>query len=95
VKVAKFVYRNPHLHVGAKAFAGTREKALSLDKDHKPYVRGARTWHHLPDSYDDTKWLVRYRSWKHRVKKRHQWVAHVMRPNEWAWIRGIRDWYWY
>ena len=90
--MAKLVYRNPHFNVGAKAFSGTTEKALSLDEEHKPYVRGSRKWKSLPDTYD-TKWIRRKKSWKHRAKKEHQWVKHAMHPTEWAFIRGMR-WWW-
>ena len=93
MKVAKPIYRNPNLgFCGSKAFSGTREKALSLDKEHRPYIRGSRMYPHLPNDWD-TKFIPRQRSWKTRVKKRHQWVKHIMTPGEWRWVRGIGDWW--
>lgn len=94
LKMAKPVYRNPMFMCGVKAFGGPREKALSLDEEHKPYVRGARKYPHLPDAWSDTKFIRRKKSWKHRVKKRHQWMPHFIVPSEWAFIRDIRDWWW-
>jgi hypothetical protein len=95
IKMAKLVMRNPHFHCGTKAFAGSYEKALSQDEDHKPYVRPSRNASNLPDSWDDTKWILvkRYRCWKDRVKKQKQWEPHWSSMREWKWLRGIEDWW--
>ena len=71
MKVAKPVYRYD-IWCGSKAFGGAREKALSQDEMHKPYVRGRRKAKHLPDCWTDTKWIKRQKSWKHRCKKKKQ-----------------------
>jgi hypothetical protein len=92
-KMAKVVVRNPHFGCGTKAFAGTREKALSLDPEHKPHIRGSRKCPNLPDTYD-TKWIRVKKSWKDRVRKKRQWMPHWMSFREWNWLHGIEDWWW-
>lgn len=90
-KMARLVYRNPHFNVGT--YSTHSEMAMSLDDEHKPYVRSKRNFSNLPDGYSDTKWIRRCRSWKHRARKRHQWMKHAMHPSEWAFIRNIRNWW--
>ena len=89
MKIAKPVYRVDDFWIGQKSFSGTREKSLAQDEMHKPYVRAKRNSNHLPDDWDDTKFIHREKSWKHRVKKRHQWMKHIMTLSEWNWIRDI------
>jgi hypothetical protein len=95
VKMAKLVVRSPHMSCGTKAFAGPRLKALAEDEEHKPYVRGKQRANSLPDSDCDTKWISvrRFRGWKDRVKKKHQYIPHWSSLREWKWLRGIGDWY--
>jgi hypothetical protein len=94
VKMAKLVIRNPHFgFTGAKAFAGPRLKALAQDEDHKPYVRAKQNANHLPDSWDETKFIKTRKSWKYRVKKRRQWTPHWMTFREWHWLHGTWNWW--
>lgn len=91
--MAKFVYRNPHFSVGSKAFGGTQEKSLCQDEDHKPCIRAKRNASHLPDGWDDTKFIHWKKSWKHRVRKKKQWMPHIMSIAEWKWVHGISEWW--
>ena len=67
---------------GIKAFGGKREKSIAQDEMHAPYIRSKRNATHLPDGWDDTKWIKRQKSWKYRCKKRHQWEKHQQTPEE-------------
>lgn len=67
------------------------ERRLSVGDEHKPYVRPKR-FNDLPDSWD-TQFIPRIKSWKHRARKRKQWMAHVMPVAEWKWIRGLTTWW--
>jgi len=89
MKIAKPVYRFDRW-IGDKRCC-QREKALSQDEMHKPFVRPKRNKNNLPDSWD-TKWIKRRKSWKHRVKKKKQWMPHIMSVFEWKYIRDIRWW---
>ena len=93
-KMAKLVVRNPNFSCGTKSFQGTREKALSLDPEHKPYVRGRRRYPNLPDGRSDTKWIRIKKSWKYRTRKRKQWMPHWMTFREWNWLHDVKDWWW-
>ena len=57
---------------GKKAFSNSREKAR-WDED-KEYVRSSRCPNNLPDAWDDTKFLPRYKGWKHRTKVHRQFL---------------------
>jgi hypothetical protein len=90
LKVAKPCYRYD-MWCGSKAFGGPREKSLAQDSMHKPYVRAARNANNLPDAWDDTKFIKRQKSWKHRCKKKKQWMKHIMGALEKVSI-GLMTW---
>jgi hypothetical protein len=94
VKMAKLVVRSPHLSCGVKAFSNARLKALAQDEEHKPYVRAKQNAAHLPDAWDDTKWIRRMKSWKYRCRKKHQWMPHWMTFSEWNWLRDVSGYWW-
>lgn len=75
MKKAKPIYRYD-MWMGTKSFASAWEKSISQDSMHKPYVRNKRTKPNLPDNWKDTKRLKKYKSWKHRSKKKYQWEKH-------------------
>ncbi len=79
MKVAKPVIQLDHF-VRNKSCC-MKERALSLDEMHKPYVRGSRKSNNLPDSWDTT-WIRRQKSWKYRCRKKHQWEKHKKKPAE-------------
>ena len=55
----------------------TQERRYAADKEHKPYVRGKRSFASLPNSYDDL-YFRREKTWKARNKKtRKQWGANI------------------
>jgi hypothetical protein len=57
-----------------------RERLLSVDEEHKPYIRGKRSTNYLPNSWD-TQWIRRpKKSWKERSKNKHQYdkVYHTL-----------------
>lgn len=79
MKIAKPIYRSKsEFWVGAYMTGIHRERCKAVDEEHKPYVRCARNEHHLPDGFTNTKWIRRKKSWKHRVKKKRQWVKHFV-----------------
>lgn len=67
------------------------EKALSVDPEHKPYVRGARSFPNLPDGWDDTKWIdvKRYRTWKCKSRNKKQFMKVKAGPI--GWVRNFKD----
>ena len=94
MKIAKPVYKYD-MFCGTKKFAGPREKSLAQDEMHKPYVRARRNHNNLPDGWCDTKWIKRQKSWKHRCKKKKQWMKHIMGAFE-KYSLGLITWeqYW-
>jgi hypothetical protein len=57
-----------------------RERLLSVDEEHKPYIRSKRSTNYLPNSWD-TQWIRRpKKSWKERSKNKHQYdkVYHTL-----------------
>ena len=89
MKIARPVYRYG-MWIGQKSCC-QREKALSQDDMHKCHVRTKRNRNHLPSSWD-TKFIKRQKSWKHRVKKKKQWMSHIFSVGEWEGIRGLSWW---
>jgi len=81
MKTAKPVVTLDHW-IGRQSCCMT-EHRKSCDKEIKPYIRPKRQHKLLPDSWE-TKWICvrRYRNWKHRCKKKHQWEKHKQTPNE-------------
>lgn len=51
----------------------TQEKKYACDSEHKPYIRGRRSFSNLPDAWDEIPTSSIKRSWK-RTKKRKQWM---------------------
>ena len=74
MKLSKLIYI---IDRWARRFSSKREKALSLDEDHKKYIRAKRNKNHLPDSWSDTRWIPKIKSWKNRSKVSHQYEKHV------------------
>jgi len=55
----------------------TQERRYAADTEHKPYLRGSRSFHNLPNAYDDL-YFRREKSWKARNKKvRRQWGVNL------------------
>lgn len=50
----------------------TQEKRITCIDEHKPYIRGKRSFRSLPSAYDDIS-FVREKNWKSRTKHRKQW----------------------
>ena len=56
----------------------TRERRYAADSDHKPFVRGRRSFASLPSAYDDL-YFHREKSWKARTKRRRKWEVNLSR----------------
>ena len=57
-----------------------KERLLSVDEEHKPYIRSKRSINYLPNSWD-TQWIRRpKKSWKEKSKNKHQYdkVYHTL-----------------
>ena len=80
MKIAKPVYKYDWF-CGNKSFANGKLKSLAQDSMHNPYVRAKQNGNNLPEGWD-TKWIKRQKSWKHRSKKKKQWVFHKKSDNE-------------
>ena len=52
------------------------EKAKNSDPEIKQFIRSKRLPKNLPDSFTDTKWIKRDKSWKSRCRKEKQWIRH-------------------
>lgn len=79
MKIAKLIYK---FDIWVRHFSCKKEKALSLDEDHKQYIRAKRNKNHLPDSWTDTRWISKIKSWKNRSKVKHQYEPHVQSEYE-------------
>jgi hypothetical protein len=75
IKKSKPIYHFDSL-VGIKKNC-KNERRMLYDEESKHLIRGKRRKSHLPDSYSDTKFIKRYKSWKSRCKKLKQWVLHL------------------
>jgi len=58
------------------------EKIKNSDPEIRQFIRSKRLPKNLPDSFTDTKWIKRDKSWKSRCKKEKQWVVHKKSPIE-------------
>jgi hypothetical protein len=58
---------------GYRNIKTTQERKYSCDPEHKPYIRGKRSFRNLPEAWDDIPAFPIKRSWK-RTKKRKQWM---------------------
>ena len=55
----------------------TQERRYAADHEHRPFVRGRRSYANLPNSWDDY-YFRREKNWKARDKKaRRQWGVNV------------------
>ena len=68
-RIGKYIYRC--LTHWVRHYGGKKEKALA-ERD-KEYIRAKRNKKHLPDSWTDTRWIKRCKSWKARSKANHQY----------------------
>ena len=68
-RIGKYIYRC--LTKWVRHYGGKKEKALA-ERD-KEYIRAKRNKNHLPDSWTDTRWIRRSKSWKARSKANHQY----------------------
>lgn len=74
-----------------RKFSSYQEKKLSVSEEHKPYVRSKRNLKNLPNSYTDTRWIPKIKSWKHASKAKHQYEKGTEAKAE---VEAIKDpWY--
>lgn len=79
MKLSKLIYR---IDKWARNFSSKKEKCLSADPENKEYIRAKRNLKHLPDSWTNTRWIHKVKSWKKRSKKKHQYEKHVQSEYE-------------
>lgn len=79
MKLAKLIYR---VDLWTRHFSSKKEKALNYDDNHKNHTRAKRNKNHLPDSWTNTTWIPKIKSWKSRSKVNHQYDNHILSDYE-------------
>lgn len=71
-KLNKRVERNDYPHYYREPHS-TQERKMSCDEEHKPYIRGKRSYRNLPNAWNDIpKSQIKPKSWKKLTKSKHQ-----------------------
>ena len=66
--------RNPEVTWCYRRIRTTQERRWACSDEHKPFVRGKRSVHNIPNSWDDVNYARRGYGWKAYSKKKKQWM---------------------
>ena len=78
-KANELFHRNMPSYIGMyRNIRTTQERRHSCYTEHKPYVRGKRRGHNLPDSRNAERLIAYEKTWKVRIKAKRQWQANLL-----------------